>query len=288
MKIISTKSTDGITFKGLLSEPDSPKGIIIHIHGMAGSIVLNSYYQPMHERYSQSGWAFLVGEHRGTGTITQFNSDKGVVNLGNAYEIFEECIYDIQGWVDFAKKLGYTNIWLQSHSLGPSKVAYYVSESNETAIRGLIWISPTDMLGVVHSDEGIKDHRLLFLESQKLIGENKDRQQLSRLLWGDTTLSAQTYLSLFGDDAKDAIFNYANPSLGWDIINSIKLPVLAITGTQDSGVVTVLDANKAMNILESQLSNSPRKKTVVYGNAKHDFNGFEDRIVNDVLEFINS
>lgn len=288
MKIVTTKSTDGITFNGLMSEPSSPRGIIIHIHGMAGSVVLNSYYQPMHERYSKDGWAFLVGEHRGTGTVTQFNSDKGGVTIGNAYEIFEECVHDIQGWVNYAKKLGYKKIWLQSHSLGPSKVAYYMSTLTESNIEGLIWISPSDMVGLVHDEVGIKDHNLLFPEAQKFMSENKPRQLLSNFLWGDNMMSAQTYLSFFNEGAKDAIFNYGNQELGWGVVNSINVPVLAITGSKDDGVVAVMDPYKAMNLLESQLINSPRKKTIVYDGAEHDFNGFENRIVDDVLEFINA
>lgn len=121
MKIIETKTSDGITFNGLLSEPvNGSKKIIIHIHGMAGSVLLNKYYPVMHEQYPKNGFAFLVGENRGTGTMTEFTSDdpSGVLLAGNALEKFEDCIFDIQGWIDFAINLGYTEIWLQSHSLG--------------------------------------------------------------------------------------------------------------------------------------------------------------------------
>ena len=93
MKIIETKTSDGITFNGLLSEPtDNTKKIIINIHGMAGSILSNKFYPVMHEQYPQSGFAFLVGENRGTGTMTEFISDdpSGILLAGNAFEKFEE------------------------------------------------------------------------------------------------------------------------------------------------------------------------------------------------------
>lgn len=289
MRIVTTKSINGITFNGLLSEPNStPKGIIIHVHGMAGSIVLNSYYQPMHERYPQDGWAFLVGEHRGTGVVTQLNSDKGFITTGNAYEIFEECVLDIQSWVDFAKELGYKKIWIQAHSLGPSKVVYYMTKSNEPSINGLIWISPSDMVGLLHSETGIDDHNLLLKEAKQLVQENKPKQILSNLLWGENMMSAQTYISLFDEDTKNANFNYVNKELGWGAVNSIKVPVLAITGTEDIGIAPIIDPYIAMGLLESQLLNSPRKKTIVYNGAKHSFNRFENNIVDDVLKFINS
>lgn len=288
MNIVTSKSTDGIEYKGLLTEAVNAKGIIIHIHGMSGSVVLNNYYQTMHDKYSEAGWSFLVGEHRGTGSITQFNSDRGTLNLGNTFEIFEECIYDIQGWINFAKDLGYKRIWLQAHSLGPSKVAYYMHQSKTTEVEGLVWISPSDMIGLVHDPVGVVDHNELLPEAEELVRQGKPQQILTNYLWDKLMLSAETYLNFFGQGAKDSIFNYGDSSLGWEVVNSINVPVLAITGTKDDGIVPVMDAYKAMQLLDSQLVNSPRKKTIVYKDAEHSFDGFGDQIVKDVLDFINS
>lgn len=44
MKIIKIKTSDGFNFKGLLSEAKGSKKIIIHIHGMAGSVLLNEFH----------------------------------------------------------------------------------------------------------------------------------------------------------------------------------------------------------------------------------------------------
>lgn len=289
MKIVSAKSTDGIHYKGLLSEPSSnAKGIIIHIHGMSGSIVLNEYYSAMHTNYRDNGWAFLVPELRGSGAVTQYNSDNGGKNLGNAFEIFEECIFDIQGWINFALELGYTNMWLQSHSLGTSKAAYYLNQSKDSNVKGLIFLSPSDMVGLVHDAVGIKDHEVLFPEAKQLVKDGKGTQFLSNKLWGDNIISANTYINFFGEGAKDAIFNFENPSLGWDVVNSLNVPVLAISGTLDDGIVPVMDVYKAMEILEKELKNSPKKKTIVYKDAEHSFDGFEEQITQDVLAFINS
>lgn len=288
MKIVTTKSTDGIEYKGLLTEASVAKGIIIHIHGMSGSIVLNDYYQPMHNKYSEAGWSFLVGEHRGTGSITQFNSDNEILNLGNTFEIFDDCVHDIQGWINFAKSLGYKRIWLQAHSLGPSKIAYYMNQSKTKDIEGLIWISPSDMIGLVHDPVGIIDHNKLLQEAEELVEQGKQQQILSNYLWDKLLLSAETYLKFFGEGANDAVFNYGDSSLGWEVVNSINVPVLAITGTKDDGIVPVIDVYEAMNLLKSQLINSPKKKTVVYENAEHNFDGFGDNIASDVLDFINS
>lgn len=287
MRIVKTKISDGFHFHGLLSEPQSEKkGIIIHIHGMAGNIYLNSYYPNMHDYYSGNGYAFLAGEHRGSGTIQEFATDEGIKLCGNAYEKFEDCVYYMQAWVDFAKDLSYSEIWLQGHNLGSSKLLYYITNTDTDGIKGLLLISPSDTLGLVHDPIDIKDHELLFPEAQELIKQGKGEQILSNNLWGTNKLSASTYLNFFSSDSNIAIFNYNSLGLGWNTVNKVNLPVLSITGTKDDGIVPVMDAYEAMKLLEKELKNSPKAKTIVYDGADHGFEGFEENIVEDVITFI--
>jgi len=287
MQYITTKTEDGIEFTGMLFEAVNSNKLILHIHGMSGDMYTNSYYPAMHSYYPQNGWSFLVVEHRGTHSITQFNTDNGIRNIGNSYEIFEDSVYDIKAWIAKAQKLGYEEIWLQSHSLGPSKVTYYMNIVQDNPVNGLIWLSPSDMIGLVNDPEGKKDHEICIKEAKELVNSNKGNQLLSHDLWGSMRLSANTYINFFGEQTNTAIFNYGNESLGWEKVKSIRVPVIAFTGTKDDGIVPVMDAHKAMTLLEGKLINSPRKKTVVYENADHDFEGFGDKIVNEVINFIN-
>ncbi len=287
MRIVKTKTSDGLHLNGLLSSPNQKtERIVIHFHGMAGSPLLNEYYQDMHSGYTDAGISFLVVEHRGTGTITEFVSDSGVRLVGNAFEKFEESVFDIQAWIDFAEKSGFNEIWLQSHSLGPSKVAYYTSVKQSKTISGLIFISPSDMSGLVHDKEGIKDHRIMLPEAKKLVAEGKGHRLIDHKLWGGEYLSASTYLNLFDEGAKTAIFNYLDDSLGWKVVNSINLPVLAITGENDDGIATVMNPERAMEKLKMELIKSPKVKTVVFEKADHSFDGFGKKIVREVVNFI--
>ena len=289
MKFISTSTSDGLRLHGAISETEDKENIIIHIHGMAGDFYQNPYSPLMFEKYLIANIAFLAGENRGTHLATLFNTINGDSKIiGNSYEIFEDCVYDIQAWVDSAKNLGYENIWLQGHSLGTSKIAYYISTKPDRNIAGLILISPSDMIELVHDPEGQKDHDLLYPEAKFLMSENKPNQLLSNLLWGYDRLSAQTYLNFFSDDSKTAIFNYKRPDLGWEVVNNIHIPVLAITGTEDDGIQPIIEPAQAMEILKKELKNSPKVKTILYEGAKHSFNGFEENIIKDVIEFIVS
>jgi pimeloyl-ACP methyl ester carboxylesterase len=289
MIIVKTKTNDGLCLNGLLSTSSiQSRKIIIHIHGMAGSPLMNAYYQSMHEKYSDENIAFLVTEHRGTGTVTEFATEKTSRTVGNAFELFEESILDIEAWVQFAEQEGYTEIWLQSHSLGTSKAAYYATTSSSPNIVGLLLLSPSDMIGLVHDQVGYQDHQKMLPIAKKLIQEGKGDALISHKLWGEYLLSAKTYLNFFDKGAKTAIFNFSDDSLGWDVVNAINIPVLAITGTKDDGIVPVIDPHEAMVKLKKELKRSPRVATVVIENAEHSFDGFDKEIIDEVITFINN
>ncbi len=290
MKIVRTNTSDGITFNGLLSEPSiKSKKIIIHIPGMSGSVLLENYYQLMHDKYSENGFALLVGENRGTGSITEFatTSSSGIKVIGNAFEKFEDCIQDINAWVNYAEKLGYSEIWLQGHSLGTTKIIYYLNQINDDKIMGVILLSPADIYGLARDPIDIKDYEVMLPEAKKLKNEGKGNRLLSRRIWEAEYLSADTYLNFFNEGSNLAIFNYSDEKLGWKAINKIKVSVIALTGTKDDGVATVMEPHQAMEKLKAELINSPRVKTVVFEGAEHSFDGFEKQIVEEVVNFVN-
>lgn len=288
MEILKATTEDGLKLSGLYFKPAGPTGkIIIHIHGMAGDPYSNAFLPAMFSGYPTAGVAFLSAENRGTHSVTQFGVTTGGIRLvGDAYEKFEECVYDIAAWVKVAQELGYTEIWLQGHSLGCSKVAYYVSRVAQSEVAGLLLVSPSDMLGWNLAPAMIADHESMLNEAKQLQANGQGHVMLGKLVDGETPVCADTYVSLFGEGAGDAIFNFGNPELGYETLRSIAVPVLAFTGTDDAGVTSSSEPHKAMHILEQELVQSPRKKTVIYEGAKHDFAGFGERIAEEVLSFI--
>ncbi|KUK76572.1 MAG: hypothetical protein XD93_0836 [candidate division WS6 bacterium 34_10] len=287
MKTINTTTEDGLILSGQLFESKDRENIIIHIHGMAGDLYFNSFYPAMQENYPNNGWSFLTTENRGTHGMLQLNTKDGEVkNIGNAFEKFEDSQYDIQGWVNKVKELGYKRIWLQGHSLGPSKIVYYMSKYPDNSIEGLILLSPSDMLGLVQISEAKKDNEICLKQSKELVSQNAGHRLLDHMLWGCYKLSANTYLNFFGEKANTNIFNYKSEN-SWEMVNNLSIPVTAFTGTKDDGIVPVIDAYKAMERLGKELVNSPRIKTKIYKEGVHDFVGFGEDITKEVLDFIN-
>lgn len=290
MRVIKTITEDGLWLSGLLFEPDQKSDtVIIHIHGMGGDPYSNPFLSPMFSGYPQSGIALLSVETRGTHSVTQFNTDTGGVRMvGNAYENFDDSKLDIAAWVRAAEELGYSHVWLQGHSLGCSKAVYYAVHEHSAHVAGLVLISPSDMLGWNLAADMIVEHTALLAEAEALMSEGRGGQLLSCLVDNEYPMSASAYVSLFRHTANDAIFNFGNPELGYNMLHQVIVPVLAFTGTRDAGITSSAEPYAAMQVLERELVNAPRKRTVVFDGAKHNFDGFGEQIVQEVVTFISN
>lgn len=284
MKLVGTQTDDSLELAGLLEESDSKDTIIIHVHGMQGNFY--EHAEPYAGVYVSKGIALLTGENRGADIVKWFDAAGGGKIIGGAYEVFEDCVHDIKAWVDYAERRGYRDIWLSGHSLGTIKATYYMHQAKDSRVKGLIFLSPPDNQGLVRDPIGATDHAICYPEALRLHAAGNGRQFLGHMLWGDKVLSADTYINLFGEESASNIFHYYDPSCTWNVVNDISVPVIAFTGTKDDGIEPVMEPHEAMKLLETQLTHSPRVKTVVFDGAEHSFKGFGSQIVDHVSKFI--
>ena len=254
-RFVDTETSDEVELLGLLAESDETEKIILHIHGMQGNFFQNNFVQEMLTEYPRKGISFLTVEQRGA----------------------EESIRDIEAWVEFARNLGYDKIYLQGHSLGCSKIAYYLSETRED-LEGVVFISPADMHGILL--ENIEDGEKLLKEAREMKEENKGDEILVEQHDGWKYLSAHTFVNLYAEDSNAAVFNYRKPEIGFQTVKNIDIPIMAFVGSEDNGIVT--DPEKSMKMLREKSENSPRVKTKVLDGAEHDFRGFEKEIIEEV------
>jgi len=119
-QIVSITTKDNFTLHGLLStSKKKTKKIIIHFHGSAGNFYQNSFYPSLTNLYESLNIAFLSVNTRGSGV---YDIEKGTKPKGAAVEIFEECLFDIDAWIDFAILQGFKEIILEGHSFGTNKI----------------------------------------------------------------------------------------------------------------------------------------------------------------------
>lgn len=145
---------DSIELVGLLYEPtNATYKILVHVHGMAGNFYENKFLDAIAETLAKNGIAFFAFNNRGcelAKDLTKIiDGKRTLIRIGNAYETFEDSLMDIATAIDFVSSKGFSEIHLSGHSLGSPKVAYYSANGNDERLASVIFLSPSDMVGLM-------------------------------------------------------------------------------------------------------------------------------------------
>lgn len=146
---------DGLELHGLFCPPRITKVkeiAVLHIHGFTGNFYENRFVEHIADRLTKNGFTFLTVNTRGHDYLSDFikrtDSSLNYVQIGGAHEIFEECIYDIKAWTDFLEGRGYSTVILEGHSAGTLKVVFYLHQTRDEGVKGLVLMSPRDHIGL--------------------------------------------------------------------------------------------------------------------------------------------
>ncbi len=283
-----TFTKDKIRLDGLLFEPDQKSRTgVLHIHGMAGNFYENPFVDAMADEYTKAGYAFLTVNTRGHDAIADFtvkHKKEKFVRYGNVFEKFEDCLLDIDAWLKFFKSKGYQRIILQGHSLGASKVVYYLDQRPRTKFKCLILATPTDMLGFSRTGSRIREFRLLLKEAKMLVAKEQSRTILSKPLGGWSYLSAETFLNLFSDESSANIFPRLKKG-EFKALAKVRIPVLAFFGNRDAGVI--FSAKKDLAMTAQYLQNK-KSKTFVVDQGTHVYFKREKQVAREVVRWLTS
>ena len=277
---------DNLELAGLLYEPDlASQKILVHVHGMAGNFYENKFLDFIAQTLTSEGVSFFAFNNRGCELIKDLykteNEKRNIVRIGNAYEIFEDSKIDIKAAIDFVSSKGFSEIHLSGHSLGAPKVAYYVAESNDKRLSSVIFLSPSDMVGLTGSD---KNYERDLTTAKKMIAEGKGGELLPfPVLWDESPLSAATYVSLGDRDSKVAIFNFHDLNDTLPVLSKIQIPTLAIMGKKDDALVISID--DTMSRIKTSMTASPKVETNILGDADHGYNNYEQQLADAILQW---
>lgn len=280
---INLEATDGVKMHGILFEPEEKtKNIIIHIHGMAGNFYENSFISVMSKYYIQNNYAFLSCNNRGHDYICDLEKNNGEFFKGGAaYEIFEECVYDIDGLINFAQINGYENIILQGHSSGANKVIYWCSQKCNSKINGVILLSPCDDIGL-HIDEiGIEKYNELINLANSFVTEGKEDNVMPDGTFYDYILSSKTYLSIFKEKSLFDIFHYRNFDCEFKEIEYNKIPTLVCFG--NNGEFIIQDSS---TIYDNVFKQFPNYSFEIIDGANHSYRGKEKSLLKAIIKWI--
>ncbi len=291
MNFVYTRTND-LRLMGVHYEPESKNVAVLAIHGMSGNVVENYFCHVLGKNLSDNGIGFIYSHNRGYNHINDIATsqlqEKGgykTVRIGVSYEIFDDCLIDIDSWIEEVKKLGYKNIVLMGHSLGCNKVIYYFSQRKQKNVIGVILASPPDMVGQL-KPEYQPNKEELFNEAKENVKNGESRKLLSKMLWDWYNLSSQTFLSLFteGNNA-DNLPVTRNPE-EWLQLASINVPIIAFMGEYDD--IAIRGLSEDLELIKSKATGTSNFTQTVIPKASHVYDGQEDIVAKVILNWVKN
>ena len=281
---------DGTRMQGLhYKTKGRTEKIIIHVHGMAGNFYENTFIESIASRANEYCIDFLSFNNRGHDYIAdceRFTSD-GLesFNGGGAYEVFSDCIYDIQGAIQWAVELGYTSIYLEGHSSGANKIVYAydsICKSHKSKIKGIILISPCDDIGIFEAETDCKSRMDSFRLANEYISGLEGQKLMPLGTFFDYLLSADTFVECFGNNSPLDMFPYRKDSLEGTAISMISLPVLVIFG--NNGDYVLQDFTKVESMFNDVLKTNFSFKVI--DGADHSYKECEIALATCITDWI--
>jgi alpha-beta hydrolase superfamily lysophospholipase len=284
--VIDIETPKKFLLNGLWFGPKKAKRVVIVLHGLTGSVFgLANTVQELIKADRQM--AVITFNNRGFKSVTDIKQAVGKgkwKTVGSAHEVFTECVDDIQGAINFAKKQGVKEIYLAGHSTGCQKAMYWASKTNGKGVKGIILLAPlSDYAGALHDDTKGRMKKATAL-ARKLVAGKKPHELLPE--WASSMrVDAQRYLSLYTPDSIEEIFSYAQPDRNPRIYASVRLPVFAFFGAEDQY------ADRPAAEIEKWFARHTRSRkfrSAIMPGANHGFRGKERLVAKKISEWISA
>lgn len=282
--LVKTITTDGLELKGFWVDNKSEVAVF-HSHGTSGDFYTHEFVELEGNKLSAKGISFLTANNRGHDVYADIRKHvNGKVEWysgGGGFEKFEDCLLDIDSWIDFLAGQGVKKIILQAHSL-TQKILYYQALKKNPKVIGQIHLSPCNDSGYVYYQVGEKRFNEINEQVKKMIDEGEGRELLPKELYVVCPMSALAYFGYLTEEGAGNLFPYhkkASPK--WKILSQTADPLLAIYGGADVFIKPSVD--EAARLFQEKA----KKATVkIIKDASHSYLGFEKELVDSIVNWI--
>ena len=253
--MIRIEAEDRAALNGLLWTPQraSDSLVILVPGGTTGAALFPAHdYSPLAAMLLEKGYAFLLSNMR--------------ASYNNAYAEYADAVKDIAAFVAYGKSKGYARIAILGISLGGPRMAQYMAERGDPAVKAVAFIasipSPYLEFQVRSSEEDKRRLEDTLKHARELVAQGKGEQPVAYDNWFPGAVSvmgtAKSLISFFGapsDPSAPSSVKYGP---------EIKVPALVIHGEKDE---LSLPPN-AQKIYDS-LTASPRRDLAWVKGASH-------------------
>lgn len=278
---------DEIELVGLLERPTNPtKRVVISVHGMQSNC-LKRREDILSKEISNAGVAYFAFNNRGAELMTYTRKTTGekILNGGSVYEDVLDGYYDIKGAINKMLELGYTDIYLQGHSLGCTKIVYTYNklknENNVKNIKGIMLLSLVDIPDCQKYDLGDKYMKMTeYAENKEKEGKLNDLMPIESF---DHPICVRSYLRYFKYNKDIDFARFWDKDYNFKELNNIQIPLFLRWGNVHDLVLQNL--SNLIEILKSKIQNEKLDIGYIDG-ADHGYTGKEETLAKEIISFI--
>ena len=287
-ELVKVITADGLELKGFFSDKKSDLAVF-HSHGTAGDFYTHEFVEVEEEKLAKEKISFLTANNRGHDVYADIrkhtNGKVGWTQIGGGFEKFEDCLLDIDAWINFLVGRGVKKIILQGHSLGPNKNIYYQVKNTNKSVRGFIHLSPQNDAGLMKFKLGEKKYQEVNQMIENMLKNNREQEILIKELQELCPISALAYSGYFIENGVGSLFPYHNSNNpNWKVFSAIRERQLIIFGEKDPYIKS--SVNEAIKVFLSKVHDKINLKTKIIKGASHNYIGYEKELVKIIFNWI--
>jgi len=281
--IIEIVTPKKVILNGLFFGSKKVKRAIVVVHGLVSSAFS---LKRIVAALADSETAVLTFNNRGHDHVAsvkrKIRNRTEYILAGTAHEKFTDSLDDIQGAINFLKKIGFKKIYIAGHSTGAQKSIYWASRNTDKAVKGVILLAPLSDYADAQMPTKQRRIKKAVSYARRFVVRGKSHTLLPRELSGEFPLDAQRFLSLYTPDSIEEIFSYTQPNKKPNTLRLVKIPVLALFARNDEY------ANRPTNEIVTWFDENicaPHTVAVIPG-VSHSFKGEESVVASKIKSFL--
>ena len=288
-RLIRFEATDGVDLGGLLFEPRKKTDrVAIFLHGTGGASVFDSKRtNPLAETFLRHGIAYFPFNNRGAYLMRWLRAKKGhsrkLVGGGMAYELIDDCVYDIDGAVRMLRRRGYRELYLIGHSTGANKIAIYDRERPRNPVKRYVLLAGGDDVGLMYEQLGRRRFFSALKKAKEMMRARRGMElvpaSISRL-----PMSWRSLYDMINPNGDYNVFPFLEVMRDLELsrrspfrhVKSIRKPALVLYGDRDEYCFG--DVSRCVEIMADAVGARPNFEFAILSDADHGFTGREGEL----------
>jgi len=287
--VVKFLATDNLQLNGILSEGETKSDTaLVYIHGLTSNAFSQSVLLgKLRERSKKL--TILSINTRGAGLINPYKKinpnsteEKERLTIGAGFEIFTDCVFDIEGALRFLEPRDYSQIILMGNSTGCNKAVYYAHKANDERVKAIVLQSPVRDIPAMKLwyQDKFADRKNTVKRLRK---QKKGEKLVPQVMDGEYYCADRLY-SLMYPGTKEDVFPYGEPFGSWKAFENVTIPMQVLLGEKDEYVQVPIQ-QIADEYKKHQKSNT-HFRIDIYDQANHGFEGVEEKAAEHIFRFL--